>query len=170
MDLFGALTFQVTGQQLSMRATRGILERLEASFDGELPTPAQLLGTDPEQLRAAGLSARKVATLRDLAQRFADGRLDEDALRRLSDDEVEVELTQVSGVGPWTVHGALIIAFDRQDVVLEGDLALRNAIQRIYGLDHLPSQEEVREIADRWRPYRSMATSYLFQTAFDPLR
>ena len=107
-------------------------------------------------------------TLRDLAQHFADGRLNEDHLRRLSDDEVEAQLTQISGIGPWTVHGALIIAFGREDVVLSGDLALRKVIQHVYGLDHTPVPEEVLAIAAPWRPYRSLATSYLFASAFEP--
>jgi DNA-3-methyladenine glycosylase II len=168
MDLFGALVFQVIGQQLSVRATRRILERLQTRLDGQLPSPSQLLSMDPEDLRAAGLSRRKIVALGDLAQRFADGRLDEEALGRLPNDEIEAQLTQISGIGPWTVHGALIIAFDRQDVVLPGDLALRKVIEKAYDLDHLPSQDEVLAIADRWRPYRSLATSYLFQSAFDP--
>ncbi len=168
MDLFGALVFQVIGQQLSVRATRRILERLQTRLDGQLPSPSQLLSMDPEDLRAAGLSRRKIVALGDLAQRFADGRLDEEALGRLPNDEIEAQLTQISGIGPWTVHGALIIAFDRQDVVLPGDLALRKVIEKAYDLDHLPSQDEVLAIADRWRPYRSLATSCLFQSAFDP--
>jgi DNA-3-methyladenine glycosylase II len=106
--------------------------------------------------------------LRDLAQHFADGRLDEEVLGRLPDDEVEAQLTQISGIGPWTVRGAFIVAFDRQDVVHPGYLALRKIIEKVYDLDHLPSQDEVLAIADRWRPYRSLATSYLFRTAFDP--
>ena len=129
MDTFGVLVFQVVGQQLSVRATRRILDRLAALFGGALPTPAQLLAVDPSDLAAVGLSRRKVATMRDVAQRFADGRLREQELRSLSDREVEERLTAVPGIGPWTVHGFLIIAFDRKDVVLPGDLALRNAIQ-----------------------------------------
>ncbi len=165
MDLFGALVFQVIGQQLSIQATRRILERIQARFDGQMPSAAQLLAMDPQQLRAAGLSRRKVGTVRELAQHFADGRLDEGVLGALPDDEVVSRLTEISGIGPWTVHGALIIAFDRPDVVLPGDLALRKAIESTYGLGRLPSQDEVLAIADVWRPYRSLATGYLFQSA-----
>ncbi len=167
MDLFGALMFQVVGQQLSVRATRRILGRVQVLFGGRLPSAAEVLSVDPDELRAAGLSRRKIATLLDLAQHFADGRLDERCLRRLSDDEVEARLTELPGIGPWTVHGALIIAFDREDVVLPGDLALRKAICRAYRLDHVPSPDEVVAIAAPWRPYRSLATSYLFATAYD---
>ena len=99
MDLYGALLFQVTGQQLSVLATRRTLARIQALFGGRLPAPAELLGADPDELRVAGLSWRKVSTLRDLAGRFSDGRLDPDALSRLSDDDLMTELTAVPGIG-----------------------------------------------------------------------
>ena len=167
MDAFGVLVFQVIGQQLSVRATRRILGRLGALFGGALPTPAELLAVDPDDLAAVGLSRRKVATIRDVAQRFADSRLREDELRSLSDREIEDRLTAVPGIGPWTVHGFLIIAFDRKDVVLPGDLALRRAIQHVYEMDRLPSGAEVVELAERWRPWRSLAVAYLFQAGFE---
>jgi DNA-3-methyladenine glycosylase II len=168
MDLYGALVFQVAGQQLSVAATRAILARIEALFGGQLPAPAELLAADPGQLRAAGLSWRKIATLRELAGGLADGRLDPQVLAGLPDEQVIAELTQVSGIGPWTVQGALLIALGREDVVLPGDLALRKAIGAAYRLGHLPTQQEVLDIAGKWRPYRSLATSYLFSAAFEP--
>lgn len=152
MDDFGALVFQVTGQQLSVRATRRIFERLLQLFGGALPTPDALLAVAPEKLVKVGLSRRKVATLRDVAQHFADGRWRDNELRRLSDAEVEERLTTVAGIGPWAVHGLLIIAFDRPDVILPGDLALRKAIQRVYALDHLPTQQEVIALAPVAQP------------------
>jgi DNA-3-methyladenine glycosylase II len=167
MDLYGALLFQVAGQQLSVAATRTILGRIEGLFGGRLPAPAELLTLDPARIREAGLSWRKIATLRDLAERLSDGRLDADTLSRLPDDELMAELTTIPGIGPWTVQGALLIALKREDVVLPGDLALRKAVQAAYGLDHRPSQDEVLAIAEKWRPYRSLATSYLFSTAFE---
>jgi DNA-3-methyladenine glycosylase II len=168
MDLYGALLFQVAGQQLSVAATRTILGRIEAMFGGRLPAPAELLALDPARVREAGLSWRKIGTLRDLAERLSDGRLDADALSRLPDDELMAELTAIPGIGPWTVQGALLVALKREDVVLPGDLALRKAVQTAYGLDHRPSQDEVLAIAEKWRPYRSLATSYLFSAAFEP--
>jgi DNA-3-methyladenine glycosylase II len=167
MDLYGALLFQVTGQQLSIAATRRTLARIENLFDGRLPTPAQLLGVDPGRLREAGLSWRKISTLRDLAQRLTDGRLDLHVLSNLPDDQLMAELTAIPGIGPWTVQGALILALQREDVVLPGDLALRKAIQAAYQLDHVPTQQEVIAIAEKWRPYRSLATSYLFSATFE---
>jgi DNA-3-methyladenine glycosylase II len=167
LDAFRTLIFQVTGQQLSVRATRTILSRLEQQFGGHLPSPAELLAADPQVLRASGLSARKGATLRALAERFVDGRLSDDTLAQMTDDEIETALTEVSGIGPWTAHGFLIFALDRPDVLLSGDLALRRAVERGYGFDHLPTEDEMVEVAERWRPYRSLAVSYLFASAFD---
>ena len=168
MDLFGALLFQVTGQQLSVAATRTILGRIQAPFGGRLPAPAELLALDPAKLREAGLSWRKIGTLRDLAERLTDGRLDQKVLSTLPDDELMAQLTTIPGIGPWTVQGALLVALEREDVVLPGDLALRKAVQAAYRLDHRPSEQEVLAIAEKWRPYRSLATSYLFSAVFEP--
>ena len=167
MDLYGALLFQVTGQQLSVPATRRTMGRIQALFGGRLPSPEDVLETDPAKLREAGLSWRKIGTLRDLAARLSDGRLSQDALSSLPDDELIAELTAIPGIGPWTVQGAMIIALRREDVVLPGDLALRKAVKSAYQLDHLPAQEDVLAIAESWRPYRSLATSYLF-SAVEP--
>jgi DNA-3-methyladenine glycosylase II len=170
MDLFGALLFQIVGQQLSVAATRRTLGRIEARFGGRLPSAAEVLGTDPAQFRDSGLSWRKISTLRDLAERLSDGRLDAKALAALADDELIAALTEVPGIGPWTAQGALILALGREDVVLPGDLALRKAVRTVYRLDHLPAEEEVVAIAEKWRPYRSLATAYLFSAAFEETR
>lgn len=168
MDLFGSLLFQIAGQQLSVAATRRTMERVRSLFGGHLPSPKEVLEVEGSGLRDAGFSWRKVATIRDLAERFSDGRLDMDGLGKLSDDDFIAELTAVPGIGPWTAQGALLVALRREDVVLPGDLALRKAIRSAYELDHLPTQEEVLEIAEKWRPFRSLATSYLFAADYEP--
>ena len=167
LDAFGTLVFQVIGQQLSVGVTRTILSRLQDRFGGRVPSPAELLAADPQAIRDSGLSARKVATLRTLAERFVDGRLSDEALSRMTDDEVEAALTEVRGIGSWTAHGFLIVALDRPDVFLAGDLALRHAVERAYGFDHLPTEDEMTEVAERWRPYRSLAVSYLFASEYE---
>ncbi len=167
LDAFGTLIFQVAGQQLSVRATRTIVSRVEERFGGRLPSPAELLAADPHVLRASGLSARKGETLRALAERFVDGRLSDEVLSQMTDDEVEAALTEVPGIGPWTAHGFLLVALDRPDVFLSGDLALRRAIQRAYELDHPPTEDEMLELAERWRPYRSLAVGYLFASEYE---
>jgi DNA-3-methyladenine glycosylase II len=167
LDAFGTLIFQVVGQQLSVSATRTIVSRLRDRFGGHLPSPQELLAVDAKELRAAGMSTRKGATLRALAERFLDGRLSDKAFAGMSDDEIEAALTAVPGIGPWTAHGFLIVALDRPDVLLSGDLALRRAVQQAYGFDHLPTEDEMVQVAERWRPYRSLAVSYLFASEFE---
>jgi DNA-3-methyladenine glycosylase II len=165
MGLFGALVYQVIGQQISVIAATAIFGRLAARFGGRAPDAAELAAVDPGTLRQLGLSRRKAATVVDLAQRFSDGRLSEHALSDLPDQEVVSQLTRVNGIGPWTVYGALLIALRRPDVIRTDDLALRRAIEAAYGLDHLPDAAEVAGLADPWRPYRSLASSLLLAAA-----
>jgi DNA-3-methyladenine glycosylase II len=113
------------------------------------------------------MSARKGATLRAIAERFVDGRLSDEVLAGMSDAEVEAALTEVPGVGPWTAHGFLLIALNRPDVFLPGDLALRRAVERAYGFDHAPTELEMDQLAERWRPYRSLGVAYLFASEYD---
>jgi DNA-3-methyladenine glycosylase II len=167
LDAFGTLIFQVVGQQLSVRATRTIVSRLQQRFGGRMPSPQELLAVDPGELRASGMSNRKGATLRALAERFVGGQLSGESLAHMTDEAVEATLTDVPGIGPWTAHGFLIVALDRPDVLLSGDLALRRAVQRAYGFDHLPTEDEMVQVAERWRPYRSLAVSYLFASEFE---
>src|SRR3954465_6519173 len=167
LDAFGTLVFQVAGQQLSVASTRAIIRHLQERFGGHMPSPAELLAADPQVLRDSGFSARKGQTLRALAERFVDGRLSDEALSRMSDVEVEAALTEVPGIGPWSARGFLLVALDRPDVYLTGDIALRRAIQRLYGYDHVPTENELIELSDRWRPHRSLAVSYLFASEYD---
>jgi DNA-3-methyladenine glycosylase II len=167
LDAFGTLIFQVAGQQLSVSATRTIVSRVQERFGGHLPSPHELLAADPQALRASGMSNRKGGTLLALAERFVDGRLSDASLARMTDEEVEAALTEVPGIGPWTAHGFLIVALDRPDVLLSGDLALRRAIEHAYGFDHLPTEDEMLKVAEKWRPYRSLAVSYLFASEYE---
>jgi len=165
MDLFGALVFQVIGQQISVIAATAIFTRLTERFGGRVPDAGELAAVDQGTLRGLGLSWRKAATVLDLAQRFRDGRLSEAELRELPDQEVIARLTTVKGIGAWTVQGALLIALRRPDLIRTDDLALRHAVQARYGLDHLPAPAEVAELAQRWRPYRSLASTLLLAAA-----
>jgi DNA-3-methyladenine glycosylase II len=167
LGAFGTLVFQVAGQQLSVASTRAIISHLRDRFDGHMPSPEELLAADPQVLRDSGFSVRKGQTLRALAERFVDGRLSDEALAEMTDEDVEATLTEVPGIGPWTARGFLLVALDRPDVFLSGDLALRRAIQREYGFDHLPTDDEVVEVSDRWRPYRSLGVSYLFASEYE---
>jgi DNA-3-methyladenine glycosylase II len=165
MDLFGALVFQVIGQQISVIAATAIFTRLTGRFGGRVPNADELADVDEGTLRGLGLSRRKAATVIDLAQCFDGGRLSEAELQKLPDQEVIRRLTEVKGIGPWTVQGALLIALRRPDLVRADDLALRRSIQAHYGLDHLPDATEVADLARRWSPYGSLASSLLLATA-----
>ncbi len=165
MDLFGCLLSQIIGQQISLKAARSILERLMSKFAGHVPGAKEVATLDEQTLRDLGLSWRKAKTVLELATRFTDGRLSEERLSHLPDDRILNELTQISGIGPWTVHGALLIALHRADVVPVGDILLRNTIKTYYNLDHVPTEQEVRDIAAVWRPYGSLGVNLLFAAA-----
>ena len=163
-DLWGALVLQVIGQQISLAAAAAILGRLEALHGGHLPTPAELLATDADALRGVGLSRAKAAYLHDLAARLIDGRLDLERLRALDDDAARDELVQVKGVGRFTADGVLMLALRRPDVWPAGDLALRRAIERLWELTPPASIAEVDELGERFRPWRTLAATYLYRS------
>jgi DNA-3-methyladenine glycosylase II len=161
MDPFGVLLFQIIGQQISIPATRAILKPVIDQFDGHLPTPTDVLDRDATVLRDAGVSARKAATIRALAQLVTSTQLDHSTFARMTDDEIEQTLTRVPGIGTWTVQGFLVIALDRPDAFPAGDLGIRRAIRDLYHLDRLPTEDEARARAEAWRPYRALAAGYL---------
>jgi DNA-3-methyladenine glycosylase II len=163
-DLWGALVLQVIGQQLSTAAAGAILGRLEGLQGSRLPTPAELLDTDAETLRRIGLSRAKAAYLHDLAARLEDGRLDLERLRTLDDDKARDELTQVKGVGRFTADGVLMLALRRPDIWPAADLALRRAVERAWALDAPASVAQVDALGERFRPWRTLAASYLYRT------
>ena len=163
-DAYGALVRSIVGQQLSTRAARAIYERLTELFGGRTPTPQELLGVDPETVRAVGLSRPKVGYLRDLAARVLDGELEFDRLSELSDDEVSAQLVAVKGLGQWTADMFLLFHLGRPDVLPVGDLGVRRAAERAYGLPGPPSAAELTTLAEPWRPHRSLASLYLWRS------
>jgi DNA-3-methyladenine glycosylase II len=164
-DHYGALVRSITGQQLSVLAARAIYSRLTDRFGGRPPTPAEILAEDPEELRAAaGLSRAKVSYLRSLAEHVVSGELELERLDDLDDEEVIAELVAVKGLGLWTAQMFLMFHLERPDVLPTGDLGIRRAMQRTYGLDELPAPEEMERIAEPWRPYRTLACRYLWRS------
>ncbi len=133
-------------------------------FDGATPSPAELIAADPDDLRAAGLSWSKVGFLRDLAERIVDGELDLARVVEMDDAGVIDELTRIKGVGRWTAEMFLIFHLGRPDVVSTGDLGIRRAVQLAHGLDELPSPAELEQIAEPWRPHRTLACLYLWRS------
>jgi DNA-3-methyladenine glycosylase II len=133
-------------------------------FGGETPAPEQLLAVSEEDLRGAGLSGRKVTYIRDLAQHVIDGELELERLDELDDEEVIEEIVAVRGLGRWSAEMFLIFHLERPDVTSAGDLGLRKAMQIEYGLEDMPGEEQYLEIAERWRPHRSLASIYLWES------
>lgn len=162
LDLYGCLVLQLVGQQISLAAAHAIWARLVALVGQDQPEPVHVGLLSQQQLRETGLSWRKAATLIELSARFADGRLSEERLSGLPDDQVVAELTQINGIGPWTVHGALLVRLRRADVVPTGDVMLRNAVKQHYGFADGPTEQQVRDIADAWAPHGSLGANLLF--------
>jgi DNA-3-methyladenine glycosylase II len=163
-DAYGALLRTIVGQQLSTRAARTIYLRILDLFDGTTPAPAQLLEADEADLRAAGLSGRKVEYVRDLASHVIAGELELDRLDALSDEEVVEEIVAVRGLGRWSAEMFLIFHLERPDVLSGGDLGIRKAVQIEYRLEEMPPPALVLEMGEPWRPHRSLASLYLWES------
>jgi DNA-3-methyladenine glycosylase II len=164
-DVYAALLRAITGQQLSVKAAQAIHGRLLAHFGGRAPTPAELLADDPDALRAAaGLSHAKVASLRSLAEHMEAGELGIDELMALDDEQATRALVAVKGIGEWTADMFLMFTLHRQDVLASGDLGIRNAVKRAYGLDAAPDAASLTALAEPWRPYRTRACRYLWRS------
>jgi len=163
-DAYGALLRSIVGQQLSTKAARTIYLRIVDLFDGTTPSPEQLLEASTEDLRGAGLSGRKVEYVRDLTQHVLSGELVLDRLEQLGDEEAIEEIVAVRGLGRWTAEMFLLFHLERPDVLSGGDLGIRHAIQVEYGLDEMPSPARVEEIGEPWRPHRSLASLYLWES------
>ena len=163
-DAYGTLLRSIVGQQLSTKAAATIYARVLDLFGGETPSPQELLDADPEALRAAGLSGAKVRYVRSLAEHVLSGELELERLPDMGDEEVERELTAVKGLGQWTAHMFMIFHLRRPDVLPVGDLGVRRAVQIAYGFEALPSKEELEMLGERWAPYRSLASLYLWES------
>jgi DNA-3-methyladenine glycosylase II len=164
-DPYGALMRVICGQQLSVTAARAIYGRLLERFGGRPPAPAEILASDPDELRpAVGLSRAKTTTLWSLAQHVVDEELELDRLAELGDDELIAELTAVKGIGEWTAQVYLMFELGRPDVLAVGDLGIRRAVQRAYELDDLPSRDALVALAQPWRPHRTAGCALLWRS------
>ncbi|HTT63850.1 MAG TPA: hypothetical protein VMG35_18485 [Bryobacteraceae bacterium] len=161
---FETLVKSIVYQQLSGRVAQVIFERLVAAVPGRLLTPAGILALRPARMRALGLSKQKTAYIRDLARLTRDGIVDFGKMPSLPDEEVIAELTKVKGVGLWTAHMFLIFALRRTNVLPSGDLGIRAAIRKAYGLAELPKPGEIEILGERWHPYCTVAAWYLWRS------
>jgi DNA-3-methyladenine glycosylase II len=161
-DMFEALVESILSQQLAGAAANAIIRKVRAIYpDGKLEA-STMSKTPPRKLRAAGVSPQKVSYLKDLSSRVAKGKIDLEALREMEDAEIITILDEVRGVGPWTAHMLLIFTLGRADVLPVDDLGVRKSIQQLYSLKDLPKKEEIEKLGESWRPYRSLASLYLW--------
>lgn len=165
-DLWWSLVDAITSQQLSIKAAATILSRVErlSPEDSRRPTPQELLAMPDEALRACGLSRAKTIYVKDLATKWLDGTLEPGNFSRFTDDEVIDHLVQVKGIGRWTAEMVLMFTLHRPDVLPVDDLGLRVAVQDAYGLDERPGREELERLGEAWRPWRSIASFYLWRS------
>jgi len=162
-DPYRMLLRSVIYQQLAGAAARTIDTRLRAAWRGRYPLPAVLLEAPDAQLRAAGLSRQKVKAVRSVAEAFAARDVTNRALRAMDDDAVIAAVTQIHGIGEWTAHMLLMFSLGRPDVLPVGDYGVRKGAMQLYGLRDLPKPKELEALAEPWRPYRSVASWYLWR-------
>jgi DNA-3-methyladenine glycosylase II len=163
-DAFATLCMSIASQQLSTKAAATIFRRFEELFPNRKPTAALVMKLADEQLRGCGFSRAKAAFVKDLAAHVLDGRLDLQRLRKDSDEEVMQQLVAVKGIGRWTAEIFLMFRLGRLDVLPADDLGLMNAVQRAYKLRTRPDAKKLRKMGEAWRPYRSIAAWYLWQS------
>ena len=161
---FETLVRSIVYQQLSGRVASVIFGRFAGLMPGGKITPQGILKLTPAKMRKAGLSKQKTAYIRDLARKTQRGKVQFEALAELADHEVIEHLTQVKGIGVWTAHMFLIFALQRLDVLPTGDLGVRTAIRKAYGMEELPHPKQIEELAVTWRPYCSVASWYLWRS------
>jgi DNA-3-methyladenine glycosylase II len=162
-DLFVDLVDAIVSQQLSVKAAASIFGRLQRHFNGTGITAPALADADGDLLRSLGLSRRKIEYLHGIARSVVEGSFDPTRLPALPDEDVVTELVRLKGVGPWTAQMLLIFSLGRPDVFAIGDLGLRTAVSRHYGVDR-DAHDEILEIARAWSPYRSLACHYLWKS------
>lgn len=165
-DHYGELVSNIVGQQLSTKAAYSIWQRVLGLFGGKMPSPEQLIKIDDQALRDVGLSWAKVRYVKDLATRILDGRLDINHIARMPNDQLIEQLTAVKGIGEWSAHMFMMFGLGRLDILPVGDLGIRKAVQNLYGLKMLPTPEQIITISskNKWRPYESVASWYLWQS------
>lgn len=164
-DAWRALTSSIIGQQVSVHAARAIRNRFAAIENArDFPTPQFVIDASDETLRAVGLSRNKVLSVRDLARHISDGLIDFAQFDSMSDDEIITALIPVRGIGRWTAEMFLIFSLGREDVLAVDDLGLKNAMKKLYDLEEAPTSTRMREIAEPWKPFRSVASWYLWRS------
>jgi DNA-3-methyladenine glycosylase II len=168
-DHLTALIGAIVSQQLSTKAAATIFGRFVALFPGgDVTDAATIVRLTDAELRGVGLSGQKVGYLRDLCARISDGRLNLDELEAADDEQVIERLIAVKGFGRWTAEMFLMFRLHRPDVLPVGDLGIVTAIQRLYKMRKRPVPKRIVKLGEAWKPYRSVASWYLWQTLREP--
>src|SRR6516225_5057715 len=164
-ERFQSLVRAIIFQQLAGRAALAIYERfVKLIGNGRFPTPAQVIAASDQDMRRAGLSRGKMVYIRDLARHVLDGSLNFRRFARMEDEEIIADLVRVRGIGRWTAEMFLMFNLRRPDILPVDDLGFRSAVAKAYGLRELPTAKELRLMGERWRPYRSAAVWYFWQS------
>ncbi len=162
-DPYRSLVRSVLYQQIAGAAARAIEGRFKALFGGRIPRAERLAAASEAELRSAGLSGPKIRAIHAIAEAFAEGRVSNRRLARMEDDAVIEAVTRIHGVGVWTAHMLLMFSLRRPDVLPVGDYGVRKGARLVYELDELPDAAQLEALADPWRPYRSVASWYLWR-------
>lgn len=163
-NYFDVLCESIISQQISTRVADAIMKRFRALFATRIADPAELMDSTFEELREVGLSQRKITYVQDLALKVLDGELELGRFDQLSNQEIEKQLLNVKGIGPWTVTMFFIFALNRTDILPVGDLGVKKAIQLHYNFSELPTIEEMEDVGEVWHPYETIATWYLWRS------
>jgi DNA-3-methyladenine glycosylase II len=162
-EVFEALVESILSQQLAGAAASAIIRKVRAIYPGGVLEAKALYKTPTRKLRAAGVSPQKLGYLKDLSGRVVKGKLDLEALRELRDEEIVSILDEVKGIGPWTVHMFLIFTLGRPNVLPVDDFGIKKGVQQLYSLEEMPKRAEIEKLAEKWQPYCSVASLYLWR-------
>ena len=166
-DLFESLVESILSQQLAAPAANTIIAKVRSFYPGGRLDAERIFRTPPQRLRSAGVSPQKLSYLKDLSSRVSKGRIELESLRTMDDDEIIRTLDEVRGIGPWTVHMLLIFTLGRPNVLPVDDLAIKKGVQGVYSLKEMPRPAEIERLGERWRPFRTVASLYLWRQRHD---
>ena len=161
---YQSLVEAIIAQQLSGYAAESILKRFKKLYKSKFPKPVDVIKTSDAKLRSVGLSKMKITYIKDLSKKIESNQLNMRRISAKNDEFIVEQLTSVKGIGRWTAEMFLIFSLGRQDVLPVGDLGLKKGIQLLYSLEELPNEKEIEQFAESWKPYRTVATWYLWKS------
>lgn len=163
-DYYESIINSIISQQISWAAANAILKKFEALYGGKLPRPREFLATNQRKIRNAGVSPQKYSYIKDLCEKIEDGRVELKKFNSMADEDIIRELDDVKGIGRWTAEMFLMFSLGRTDVWPVDDLGIRKAVQRVYKMKKLPEPKSMLKMGEKWRPYRTVASLYLWHS------